>query len=140
AVLEALDELMAVRDARGLAHLLFARARLGVGDVVADRAIEEEVVLEHDAEARAVIAQPHTLEVPTVDQDAALSRPVERHREPDRRALARPARADEGRRRASRRVEADPAQHGLLGLVLEDHVLEDHIALDLLERRLARVL
>src|SRR5260221_2834208 len=55
---EALDELLAVRHAAHGADLL----RRGVGprerDVLGDGAVEQEAVLEHDAEVAAVIAQP----------------------------------------------------------------------------------
>ena len=41
------------------------------GDVLGDRAVEQEVVLQHDAEVGAVIAQPHRGEIAAVDVDGA---------------------------------------------------------------------
>ena len=57
ALLERLDELVAVRDPADRLDLLARRVRPGVGDVLGDRAVEQEVVLQHDAEVLAVVAQ-----------------------------------------------------------------------------------
>ena len=51
-LLEPVDELVGVRDAADLANLLQRRVRPAVADVVGDGAVEQEVVLEHDAELR----------------------------------------------------------------------------------------
>ena len=57
ALLELRDELVAVRDAADALDLRARRVRPREGDVLGDRAVEEEVVLQHDAEVRAVVAQ-----------------------------------------------------------------------------------
>src|SRR5690348_1750877 len=46
AVRELLDELVAVRDAAGLFDFLDGRARTRVADILGDRAVEEEVLLQ----------------------------------------------------------------------------------------------
>ena len=58
-LLEPLDELVGVRDAADFADLFERRVRTAVADVLGDRAVEQKVVLQHDAELRAVVAQPH---------------------------------------------------------------------------------
>ena len=76
------------------------RAGLAERDVLLDRAVEQEVVLHHDADVRAIVAQPHVGDVVSVDEHAAALRMVERHDESDQRALAAAARAHERRRRS----------------------------------------
>ena len=62
-----------MRDAADLADLVDRRVRPPVADVVADGAVEEEVVLQHDAELRSVVAQPDRRQVPAVDPNASRS-------------------------------------------------------------------
>ena len=139
ALLEALDELVAVRDAAHRSDLLARGVRLRVGDVLGDRAVEEEVVLQHDPEMLAVVAQLDRGEVVAVDQDAARQRPVERHDQADQRALAGAARSDERRRRTRRRPKRDVLQHRHAGGVLKAHVVKRHLAADIRQRCPRRV-
>jgi len=101
--LERVNELVAVRDAAHFAHLLHRGVRLAVADVVGDRPVEQEVLLQHDPELRAVVRQAQVREVVAVDPDHPAGRSIERHHEADERALARPARPDQRRRGAGRR-------------------------------------
>ena len=73
ALLELLDELVAVRDAATRLDLLARGVRPREGDVLGDRAVEQEVVLHHDAEVRAVVAEPERREVAAVDSGRARS-------------------------------------------------------------------
>ena len=57
AELELRDELVAVSDAARLADLLHRGARLRECDVLANGAIEQEIVLQHDAQVRPVLAE-----------------------------------------------------------------------------------
>ena len=66
-----LDELVAVRDAADGLHLVHRRVRPRKPDVFGDRAVEHEVVLQHDAELRAVVAQPHACEIAAVHEHAS---------------------------------------------------------------------
>ena len=110
-LVEALDELVGVRDVADGADLLQRGVLAAVADVVADRAVEEEVVLQHDAELRAVVAQPHRREIAAVDPDPPAERPVERHDQADERALPGAARSHQRGRRPGGRREADVLQH-----------------------------
>ena len=58
-----------------LTALISSRVACGLRerDVLGDRAVEQEVVLQHDAEVRAVVAQLHVVEVAAVDEHAALT-------------------------------------------------------------------
>src|SRR3954468_16992443 len=99
-LLEGLDELVGVRDVADAADLFERRVGAAVLDVVGDGTVEQEIVLEHDAELRAIVAQPDRREVRAVHEHAPFVGPVERHHQADQRALARPARPDQRRRRA----------------------------------------
>ena len=46
---------------------------LGVADVLGDRAVEQEVLLQHRRELLAVVAQPDVGEIRAVDEDAPLA-------------------------------------------------------------------
>ncbi len=120
-----------MRDPSRLANLRIARVGAREANVVADRTIEQEVVLHHDAELPAILAQPQRRQVLSIDQDSSLRGPVERHHQPDEGALPRAARAHQRRRRAGGGVEGNVAQHRCAGIVLEAHVIERDIAVQL---------
>ena len=116
------------------------RAGLAERDVLADRAVEQEVVLHHDAEVRAIVAQP----------DVAMSRPSTSTRplfgwlnamtRPMSVLLPAAARADERRRRSrparrtTRRLSTGDARH-----VLEVTSWNSTSAVDVAHRLLRRV-
>ena len=52
---------MSARVACGVPYAMFSR----------DRAVEQEVVLQHDAEVRAIFAQPQVEQLPPVDEHAS---------------------------------------------------------------------
>ena len=99
-------------------------------DVVGDGAVEQEVVLQHDAELATVVAQLEPRQVAAVHANHAGLRAVERHHQADQRALAGPARPHQRRRRARRRVERHALEHLDALDVREAHVLELHLAAD----------
>ena len=117
-----------MRDPAHRDDLLAGGVRLREGDVGGDRPVEEEVVLEHDAQVLAEVAKLDAREVRAVDQHAPRQRPVEGHDQADERALAGSARAHERRRRSGRRGEGDVLQHRRAGVVFEGDVLERHFA------------
>ena len=79
------------------------RVRRAVRDVLGDRAVEQEVVLQHDAQVPAVVAEPQRQQIAAVHAAARpCCRPVERHHQADERALARSRRPDQRGRRAGR--------------------------------------
>ncbi len=80
ALLERLDELVAVRDAADRDDLVAVGVRPRVRDVLGDRAVEEEIVLQHDAQMLPEVAQLDARQIAPVDQHAARQRAVERHR------------------------------------------------------------
>src|SRR2546426_856946 len=135
ALLEAAHELIAMGDARRLLDIVAGRVRPGERDVLPDRAVEQEVVLEDDAELAAIVGEPQGGEIATVHEDAPGFRAIEGEHEVNQRALPRPRGADQGRGGARRRVERDVLQYLRPGHVSEAHVLERDVAGHLGERR-----
>ncbi len=69
------DELVEARAARGLDDLALDRVQPAIGDVLADRAAEQEHVLLHDTDLAAQRGQRHVADVDAVDGDGARCRP-----------------------------------------------------------------
>ena len=114
---------------RGVDDLLVRRVRLAEGDVLADRAGEEEALLRHDPELAAQRLLRDVVEVVPVDRDPARARVVEAREQLRDRRLARAGVADERDRRARRNVERDAVEHlGAFVPVAEAHVLEADVA------------
>src|SRR5688572_23833860 len=138
--LELVDELVAVCDSTHCAHFVVGCIRLRERDVLLDGAVEQEVVLHDDAKVCSVVAEAQRRDVAAVDENSPGRRPVERRDQSDERALPRPARSDERRRRTGCGGEGDVAQHGHACGVLEAHVLECHVTHDLANRLAGLVL
>ena len=131
AVLEPLDELVGADRPRGGDDLLAGRARAAEGDVVGDRAGEEEALLRHDPELPPQRLLRDVAEVDAVDRDAALGRVVEAGDQLRDRRLAGAGVADERDGRPGRDVEVDAVQHLGAGAVGEVDVVEADVAADL---------
>ena len=87
---ELLHEFIAMRDPRDRLDLLRRRMRPGERDVLGDRPVEQKVVLQDDAELRAIVGQPHRVEIAAVHQDPALLGAVECQNQADERAFTGP--------------------------------------------------
>jgi len=79
-----------VGDPRRFLDLFARRVRPRERNVLGDRSVEQEVVLQHHAELPAVVAEPERREIATVDEDPARPRSVERQDQADERALPAP--------------------------------------------------
>ena len=66
--LELLRELVHSRDGAGPQNLLLRRVGLGERHVLANRSVEQERILQHHAELRAVRLQPHRRQIDAIDQ------------------------------------------------------------------------
>ena len=110
---EALGELIDAGGAAGKEKLLFGGVGAGEEDVLADGAVEEERVLQDDAELRAEGVEVDVRKVDTVDEDAAAGGRVEGAEEADDGGLAGAGGADERGDGAGLCVEADAMQDGL---------------------------
>src|SRR5205814_2833609 len=97
-----LDELVAVRDHGDALH--FGQRRVGtrVADVLEDGPVEQEGVLEHEAELGAIAPEIERTDRAAIDADATGGRTLECGEQTEQRALPRSARPDERRRRSRR--------------------------------------
>ncbi len=127
---EALGELVDAGDAAGFHELLFGRVGAGEEDVLADGAVEEEGLLQDDAELLAVAGEADGGEVDAVDEDLAAGRGVEGADERDDGGLAGAGGADQSGDGAGFGLEADAVEDGLVGLVGEGDVVEGDVAVD----------
>ena len=97
AVGQAEDELVAPGGPGGGDDLVAGGVGPAVGDVLGDRAVEQERLLQHDADVAAVFFHGKGADVDAVDQDRAFGHVVEAADQVDQRGLARPAAARPGR-------------------------------------------
>ena len=77
AVRQAEDEIMHLREPRRVLDLVLRRARPAIGDVVADRVVEQHGVLRHHADRRAQAVLREVAQIVAVDQDAPAGHVVE---------------------------------------------------------------
>jgi hypothetical protein len=134
------NELVRASDLRGRNHAHDRHARIGERDVVAHRAIEEQVLLQHDADLSPQPGGIDEREIGAVDQYAPGLRHVEALDELGKRALARSRRADDTHDLTGGNGEIDIVQHlGGVHAIAEADVLECHLARDRRQRGAARI-
>ena len=105
-----LDEFLGAGQTRRLDDLLEAGIGLRGGDRLADRPAEQEILLQHDAQARAQVVDVDLAQIVAVDLDQPLIIAVQQLQQPGDSGLARPA-------------SPDDAEHGAFGNG-ERHLLE----------------
>jgi hypothetical protein len=111
---EALGKLVDAGDFAGGHELLFSGGGTGELDVLADGAVEEECLLEDDAELLAVAGELDGGEVVVVDEDGTGLRGVEAADERDDGGFAGAGGADERGNGAGFGLEADAVEDGLV--------------------------
>ena len=129
AVLQLANEFVRVRRPRRRRDLLQRRLGLAVGDVLADGGPEQQRLLQHDADVapqRGALVLP---QVAAVDQDGAALRLVQPQDQAHDRGLAGPRHPHQREPLAGRDAERDVAQHVLAVAVVERHVPEHDLAL-----------
>ena len=110
--------------------LLLRRIVAAVGDVLADRPVEEPRVLEDHPERGAKFVPRHRPAVDPVDRDPARVDLVEAHQEVDQGRLARAGRPDDGDGVTRLDDEVQVLDERGIGEVAEGHVLQFHPAGD----------
>ena len=125
---------MGAGQARGALDVGRVGVGSGEGDVAADAVVEQERVLEHDADGVTQLAQRQIAEVDAVEADRALLDVVEARQQPGDRRLATAGRADQRDAGARLDGQVEAAQHRCGRVVSEVHVIEAHAA----DRRAAR--
>ena len=123
---------MRVDSARRRLDLGRRGVRPAEGDVLPDRAAEQERLLRHDAHLRAQRPHGDVAQVVAVDQHAALGRVVEARDQLRERRLAGAGLADQRHGLPGRHVQVDVGQ-GVAGAVGERDVLEGDVAADAVE-------
>ena len=119
------DEFMRAREFRRLDDLLHRQRRVGEADIVAHRAVEQHVVLQHDADLPAQPGRIHQCDVDPVDEHLALFGNIEALHQLGQRALARARGADDADHLPGRDIELHLRQHRrAVGQVAERDVLE----------------
>src|SRR5208337_2058516 len=107
AVRHALDEFLGAGQA-GRPHGVVQRQPGTTGDdVVSNGAAEQEVVLQHNAQAAAQVAQVDGAQFGAVDSKETVVVPVDPLQQPGQRRLAGPAAPDDAQHGAGRNLEAD---------------------------------
>ncbi len=134
-----LDEIVDLREPRGLLDLGIARIPAAVADIVADRVVEQHGVLRDHADGRAQRYLRHVADILTVDQDAAAGDVVEAEQQPRDRRLAGAGRPDDRDRVPGRHLEADALQDRTRRLIGEADIVEADRALRHLQSRRARL-
>ena len=105
--------------------------RVGERDIVAHRAVEQHVFLQHDADLPPQPGEIDHGEIDAIDQDAAALRHVEPLDELGKRAFARAGGTDNADDLAGRNIEADIVQHlRRVDAIAESDMLESDLAAD----------
>ena len=104
--------------------LLVGRGLAAVGDVLADRAVEQPRVLEDHAERAAQVVAGHLARVDAVDRDPPAVELVEAHQQVHERRLAGARRADDGDGLAGVGDEVEVVDERHVRQVAERDVLE----------------
>ena len=128
-VREAFNELVTVGHACHRPDLPSRGTRLCERDVVDDGTVEQEIVLEYDAQVAPVVAQANLCQVMARHEDPATLRLTERHDQRDQGALSRPARSHQSRGRALPCDEAHALENGDSLAILEPDILESDVAI-----------
>src|SRR5438445_467490 len=124
AVRELHDEVVRVGHAGGAHDLGLGHVVATVGDVVADRRVEQQRLLGDDAEESAIGVLPQRPEVAPVDGDHAGGGIVQAQHEVDQRRLADAARPHHRHHLALADVEGHPPEHRLAVAVAEGDVAQ----------------
>ena len=124
AVGHAEDEIMHLRQTRGILDLLLGGARAPVGDVVADGVVEQHGVLRHDTDGGAQAGLGVVAHVVAVDDDAAFAHVIEAEQQAGERGFSGAGRPDDGDLVAGGHGEIDALEDFAFRLVAEMHVLE----------------
>src|SRR3546814_2113167 len=107
-------------------NLLRARIGTAIGDVVADRIVEQHRVLRNDPDLGAQALLGHRLDVLPVDRHPPTLRVIEAKEQSRDRRLARPRRPDARQRLARADRQADAVQYRPVRFVADDDILDSH--------------
>ena len=122
---QAFDEFLGAGQPGRPHDLLERRIGLGGGDGVADRAAEQEILLQHDTKARTQMIHIDLAQIVAVDLDQPLIIAVQRLEQSGHRGFARPAAADDAKDRPFGNAEGDAIERRRDGArIAEGHLVE----------------
>ena len=128
AAVVAVDEFERLRAGRGVADFGVGGVRLADAQVFRDRAVEQQRLLEHDADIAAQPDQPEIADIGAVDRDGARLRIERAIEQRQRRRLAAAGRPDQRDAVAGQRLEGQIDDGGTLAVVGKRHILEFDMA------------
>ncbi|MPM25386.1 hypothetical protein SDC9_71877 [bioreactor metagenome] len=134
---QAHHEVMDFRGSGGRDDLGLGGAGAAIGDVVADRIVEQHGVLRHHADRVVQALLGDVAEVLPVDPDRAAGDVVEAEEKPPDRRLARARGADQCHALPRRHGQRDPLQDRPVRVIGEFHRVETDLAAGDLQRRRA---
>ena len=118
------DEVVRAGESGGTLDLLGRGLGIGERDVGGHAVVEQQRVLEHDADGMPDVVQRELPDVDAVDRDAAVSDVVEPHEQTGDRRLARPGGPDDRHRLPGLELEVEPPQDRHGRVVAEVDVVE----------------
>ena len=118
------DEIRGGGDFRGGGDLFGRGVRNAVGDVLRDRSVEEEDILQDETEEGAVGAELEVADILAVQRDGTVLRFVEADEQIRDRRLSDARRTDQSERLAGGNGQTEILQDGLAGVVFEIDVVE----------------
>ncbi len=127
ALFQPADKAVRARVARGPRDLPVGGVRPGVGDIVADGAVEQPGLLRNHAELGAQALAGQGADVVPVDADAAAVHVVEAHQQVDEGGFPRPRSAHDGDAAAGGDVEVEVLDQPAVRRVGEGDVLKLHV-------------
>ncbi len=113
-----------MRALAGGAHLVDGGVGLADQEVLGDRSVEQQHLLEHDADVAAQAGEREIADVPAIDRDRARLRVEGAVEERERGRLARAGRTHQSDGLARKRSEGEVGDCRALAVVGERHVLE----------------
>ena len=118
------NEIMDLGGAGGVKDVLFARVVPAIGDVVADRVIEQHGVLRHHADGRVQTVLRHRTHILPIDAQRAVPHIVEAKEQPPDGGFARPGGANDGHGLSRFGHNRHSAQDGPCGVIAKGHVVQ----------------
>ena len=135
---ERVDERVGFGDACGGDDLVVRGIAPAVGDVLGDRAVEQEHLLADQPDGAAQVLEVKLFHVDPVEAHLATGGVDETQQQLDQGRLARPGRAHDRGRLAGREHEVDAAEDGGLRAVVEADAVERELPAHVLDGELPR--
>ncbi len=130
ALRQVVDELVGIGGLGGRDHLGLGGIRAAEEQVLAHRAVEEEDILQDDADLPAQALEGVIVQVAAIQGDGAVGHVVEAGDQADQGGLAHAGGSDQGHHGFGGGLQADILQDADAGGVFEVDMAEDHVALD----------